>query len=72
MNISEAIRLKSAVRKFEDKPLPEDVVHAISNAGRRSQSSKNEEGFLVLLCKIHDTTRDLLRKLGRYVARLAC
>ena len=43
MNVSDAIRLKRAVRKFQDKPLPDDVIHAILNAGRRSQSSKNEQ-----------------------------
>ena len=43
MNVSEAIRTKRAIRKFQDKPLPEDVVQSILNAGRRSQSSKNEQ-----------------------------
>ncbi len=43
MNVSDVIRLKRAVRKFQDKPLPDDVIHAILNAGRRSQSSKNEQ-----------------------------
>jgi nitroreductase len=43
MNVSDAIRLKRAVRKFQDKPLPDDVIRAILNAGRRSQSSKNEQ-----------------------------
>ena len=43
MNVSEAIRLKRAVRNFQDKPLPEDVIHAILNAGRRAQSSKNTQ-----------------------------
>jgi nitroreductase len=43
MNVSEAIRTKRAIRKFQDKPLPDEVVHAILNAGRRSQSSKNEQ-----------------------------
>jgi len=43
MNVSDAIRLKRAVRKFQDKLLPEDVIQAILNAGRRSQSSKNEQ-----------------------------
>jgi nitroreductase len=43
MNVSEAIRMKRAVRKFQDKPLPDDVIHAILNAGRRSQSSKNSQ-----------------------------
>jgi nitroreductase len=41
MNVSEAIRLKRAVRNFTTEPLPDEVVHVILNAGRRSQSSKN-------------------------------
>jgi nitroreductase len=45
MNVSDAIRLKRAVRKFQEKPLPDDVVHAILNAGRRSQSSKNNQAW---------------------------
>lgn len=45
MNVSEAVRTKRAVRKFQDRPLPDDVVHAILNAGRRSQSSKNEQAW---------------------------
>jgi len=43
MNVSDAIRTKRAVRRFEDKPLPDEAVRAILNAGRRSQSSKNEQ-----------------------------
>ncbi len=43
MNVAEAIRTKRAVRKFQPKPLPEEIVHNILNAGRRSQSSKNEQ-----------------------------
>ena len=45
MNVSDAVRTKRAVRKFKDEKLPEDVVRAILNAGRRSQSSKNEQGW---------------------------
>ncbi len=45
MNVSDAIRLKRAVRKFQDKPLPTDVIHVILNAGRRSQSSKNTQAW---------------------------
>lgn len=45
MNVTEAIRTKRAIRKFQDKPLPEDVIHDILNAGRRSQSSKNEQAW---------------------------
>ena len=43
MQVSEAIRTKRAVRHFQEKALPEDFVHAILNAGRRSQSSKNTQ-----------------------------
>ncbi|MCJ7434937.1 MAG: nitroreductase family protein [Anaerolineales bacterium] len=45
MNVSEAIRLKRAVRKFQAIPLPTDVIQAILNAGRRSQSSKNIQAW---------------------------
>ena len=45
MNVSDAIRTKRAIRQFQDKPLPDEVVLAILNAGRRSQSSKNEQGW---------------------------
>ncbi len=43
MNVSEAIRLKRAVRKFTEQPLPKDTILAILNAGRRAQSSKNSQ-----------------------------
>lgn len=43
MNVSDAIRSKRAVRKFAAQALSEDIVVAILNAGRRSQSSKNEQ-----------------------------
>ena len=43
MNVSDAIRLKRAVRKFSPEPLPKEVILAILNAGRRAQSSKNTQ-----------------------------
>jgi len=43
MNVSEAIRTKRAVRQFQDKALPEELIYTILNAGRRSQSSKNTQ-----------------------------
>lgn len=45
MNVSEAIRTKRAVRQFAEKPLPDPVITAILNAGRRAQSSKNEQAW---------------------------
>ena len=40
LSVSEAIRLKRAVRKFTPDPLPEETILRILDAGRRSQSSK--------------------------------
>ncbi len=43
MNVSDSMRTKRAVRQFQDKPLPEEVIRQILNAGRRAQSSKNSQ-----------------------------
>ena len=37
--VSDVIRTKRAVRQFADQPVPEDIVRAILDAGRRAQSS---------------------------------
>jgi nitroreductase len=42
-SVSDAIRLKRAVREFKDQPLPAEAMQTILNAGRRSQSSKNTQ-----------------------------
>src|SRR3990172_244378 len=70
MNVSDAIRLKRAVRKFQDRPLPNDVIHAILNAGRRSQSSKNEQGWRFIAIRDR-TIREELSKTGAYAGHLA-
>jgi nitroreductase len=41
MHVTEAIRMKRAVREFLDDSLPEEAVGTILRAGRRAQSSKN-------------------------------
>jgi len=70
MNVSDAIRLKRAVRKFQDKPLPEDVVRAILNSGRRSQSSKNEQGWQFIAMR-DKTILKALSETGTYAEHLA-
>jgi nitroreductase len=70
MNVSEAIRLKRAVRKFQEQPLPEDVIHAILNAGRRSQSSKNEQGWQFIVMRDKAILK-ALSETGTYAGHLA-
>ncbi len=40
MSVTEAIRCKGAVRAYTPDPVPEAIIEAILNAGRRTQSSK--------------------------------
>lgn len=70
MNVSDAIRLKRAVRKFQDKPLPEDVILAILNAGRRAQSSKNEQGWQFIIIRDKSTLKSL-SECGTWAGHLA-
>lgn len=70
MNVSEAIRTKRAIRKFQDKPLPDDIIHAILNAGRRSQSSKNEQAWHFIAIR-DKSILQALSKCGTYAGHLA-
>ncbi len=70
MNVSDAIRTKRAVRKFEEKPLPEAVIHAILNAGRRSQSSKNEQVWQFIAIRDKSVLK-ALSECGTYAGHLA-
>ncbi len=70
MNVSDAIRLKRAVRKFTPEPLPEEVILAILNAGRRAQSSKNAQPwhFIAITDK---TILKALSECGEWAGHLA-
>lgn len=70
MNVSDAIRLKRAVRKFKAEALPEDVVIAILNAGRRSQSSKNEQGWRFIAIRDKSILK-ALSECGEWAGHLA-
>jgi nitroreductase len=70
MNVADAIRTKRAVRKFQDKPLPEDVIHAILNAGRRAQSSKNEQVWQFIAIRDKGILK-ALSECGQYAGHLA-
>jgi nitroreductase len=70
MNVSEAIRTKRAIRKFQNKHLPDDVVKAILNAGRRSQSSKNEQGWQFIAIRDKSILK-ALSECGQWAGHLA-
>jgi nitroreductase len=69
MSVAEAIRRKRAVRTYTTDAVPEAVIEAILNAGRRAQSSKNSQPWTFILV----TEREQLRRLstaGTYAAHL--
>lgn len=70
MNVSDAIRTKRAVRQFQDRPLPQDSVQAILNAGRRSQSSKNTQPWQFIAVRDKNTLK-ALSECGTYAGHLA-
>jgi nitroreductase len=70
MNVSDAIRLKRAVRNFRAEPLPEEVIHSLLNAGRCAQSSKNTQPWYFIAM----TDKTILRQLsecGEWAGHLA-
>lgn len=70
MNVSDAIRLKRAVRKFLDKPLTDNEVNAILNAGRRSQSSKNNQGWQFIAIRDKSILKEL-SQCGEWAGHIA-
>ncbi len=70
MNVSDAIRSKRAVRKFQGTPLPDDTVHAILNAGRRSQSSKNNQAWQFIAVRDKDILK-ALSQCGEWAGHIA-
>jgi nitroreductase len=43
MDVETAIRTRRAIRLFEDRPIPEEIITRILNAGRFAPSSKNSQ-----------------------------
>jgi nitroreductase len=70
MNVSEAIRTKRAVRQFQEKALPDELQHAILNAGRRSQSSKNNQPWQFIAIREKSLLK-ALSQTGTYAGHLA-
>jgi len=70
MDVSEVIRTKRAIREFTDRPIPEEAVRAILNAGRRAQSSKNSQPWRFIV--IREKARlKALSEMGTFAGHLA-
>ncbi|MBC8098965.1 MAG: nitroreductase family protein [Armatimonadetes bacterium] len=61
MNVQQAIETKRAVRLFTPDPVPAEMIDAILDAGRRSQSSKNTQPWQFVVVQ----QREMLLALSR-------
>jgi nitroreductase len=60
MDVFEAIRTILAVRKFQDKPVSDDLIHRIVESARLTSSSRNLQPWQFIVVQ----DREMLRKLG--------
>ncbi len=73
MRVFEAVRTLLAVRRYLDKPIPEDVVRRIVEAAWLTGSSINGQPWHFVVVENRDTLRQLgaLARSGRYTADAA-
>ncbi len=71
MQVFEAVRTVLAVRAYQDKPVPSDVIRRIVDAGRLTGSSMNRQPWHFIVVDNRDTLRQLatLARTGPYIAQ---
>lgn len=70
MNVDEAVRTILAVRAYQDRPVPDEVVRQILEAGRLTASAANKQPWHFVVVRDPATLRQLgaLSPSGPYVA----
>src|SRR5581483_4720281 len=63
MDVFEAVRTVLAVRKYQDRPIPDEIVHRIVEAGRLTGSSRNLQPWQFIVVQ----DKAALQELGRLV-----
>lgn len=71
MEVFEAVRTALAVRKYQDRPVPSDIIRRIIEAGRLTGSALNGQPWHFIVIENRDTLRRLgaVAKSGPYVAQ---
>jgi nitroreductase len=71
MEVFEAVRTVLAVRKYQDKPVPPELVHRIVESGRLTASSINGQPWHFIVIEDRERLRQLgsLAKSGPYIAQ---
>ena len=63
MNVFDAVRTLLAVRRYQDRPIPDELVRRIVDAGRLTASANNRQPWHFVVVR----DRDRLRELGKLV-----
>jgi nitroreductase len=73
MEVFEAVRTVLAVRKYQETPVPPDIVRRIVEAGRLTASASNQQPWHFIVVENRDTLRQLgaLVRTGPYIAQAA-
>lgn len=73
MEVFEAVRTVLAVREYQDKPVPAEIVQRIVEAGRLTGSSMNRQPWHFIVVQDCNTLRQLgaLAKTGPYTGQAA-
>jgi len=71
MEVYEAVRTVLAVRKYQEKPVPPDVIRRLVEAGWLTGSATNSQPWYFIVVEDRDTLRRLgaLARTGPYVAQ---
>jgi nitroreductase len=70
MDVFEAIRTVLAVRSYQDRPIPQDVLDRVIEAGHLTASASNRQPWHFILVQNRETLRQLgaLARTGPYIA----
>lgn len=73
MDVFEAVRTVLAVRKYQDKPVPAEIIRQIVEAGHLTASSQNGQPWHFIVIQKRDTLRQIgaLAHSGPYIAQAA-
>ena len=71
MDVFDAVRTVLAVRSYKEKPVPQDIIRRIVEAGRLTGSSMNGQPWHFVVVEDRDTLRQLgrLARSGPYIAQ---
>ncbi len=71
MEVFETVRTVLAVRAFQNKPVPPEVVQKIIESGRLTASAKNEQPWRFIVVEDHETLQKLggVARTGPYIAQ---